>query len=287
MTNFTARALQQIGVVDNDWQPIPNNLVYRALRNTNLPEYEYDPIAHRVVLACDTFLRDDLMSEALLIEASFENGIKGIFDLVRLNSNGTTRIVDWKTTGDVKRPNYADEIKEEFQTSFYLHFGSQALTQLNWPEIEYIEYRCIDEKDNILKVTKLNNPSVKYDALQQLDNLKRLYESQPREGAPWAMNRPRACFRGGQRGASCPFWNDCTNGTQPPTTQGIEWNTLIPRSKSAIKDFLHCPEQYRRIRILNDRDEMSSSREILIGEAFHACVASVWEACYAIHERLI
>ncbi len=299
MRAFTAKALEAIGCLESP------NPVMEAIRSRPLPEFDYDSIVDLVILACDLYLEDDLKADFLLVEREWDSGAsKGVFDLVKV-MGPKTRVIDWKTTGDASKPNLGDELKEEFQSSFYLSQGGQDLVSKEaLPPPERIEYRVLDAKEEVKQLvggpvlvkthaklfTKDWTPSTEDDALSQLEAASALYASQLGLQV-WARNRPRACFKGGgqARGPSCPFWDDCTAMTMPrgtALTQVELWDKR-PRSKSAVKDFMECPERFRRTRLMGLEGEALTSRAILMGEAFHEAVAVVWQRAWDLRHQLL
>ncbi len=64
---------------------------------------------------------------------------------------------------------------------------------------------------------------------------------------------------------------------QSPELTHDDFVALRPRSKSAMKDFLNCPELYRRMRVCGERDRLPIPLPMARGVAFHAAVASVWQ----------
>lgn len=279
MRKFTAAVLEELGCNE------PDNFLTKAINEFPVAIWDQDSVVERIFTACDIWLYEDLLSDELLVEHPFDNGVRGVLDLVTVR-DGRARIIDWKSTGDVKRPNYQDELREEFQSSFYLTYGSDALVAQGLPRPYVLDYRCLDEKGNVALVTKLPSETTRKDAELQLARVWNLYNSQIVYETGWARNRPRACFKGGQRGPVCPFWDDCVNMTMPPSPEG-DLLEFIPKSKSAIKDFLHCPEQYRRMRVLGERDQVRPSREILIGNAFHNGIAVLWQAAWEKRGNLL
>lgn len=281
MKEFTAFAFQTLGIVDEEWQPIAGNLVTTAIRAEPVPEWEIDSIAKRIVLAADLWLEEDLRSDDLLVEWRFDNEIKGVLDLY-LARGGKAKIVDWKSTSDLKRPNYLDELKAEFQGPFYLTYGKPEGVS----EVAYLEYRVLDEKGQVATPTVLREEWTLRSTTYQLQELHGMYLSQSANGS-WTRHMPRACFRGGQKGPDCPFLDDCQHMTMPTPDLHSElvWDKR-PRSKSAMGDFLHCPEQYRRTRLLGE-SLGPRSVEIVVGESFHRGLASLWQAAWDNRTKLI
>lgn len=274
--------------------------VSEIVRAYSLPEWEYESLAERILLAADLWLLSDLQQyDTILVEYEWDNVVKGIYDLVLATKTGFCKVIDWKTTGDVKRSNYAAEIENEFQTTFYLSFGGEDLVQrLGLPAPNMMEYRCIDSKPitrtkageeyevspgHVLVIRKLNEVQ-REDALAQVEAIHASYFSQTSLPV-WIRNRPRACFKGGSwqdEGPTCPFWRDCVDMTMPPTPDDDQLlYDKLPRSKSSIKDFINCPEQFRRMVILGERESMPKPLYITLGEAFHAGVAEIWLQAYA------
>lgn len=293
MKSSTARILEQIDL----------EAVQQAVHSVVLPEWEYSSIAERIIHATDIFLEEDLKTaKTLLIEHEFDNVVRGIFDLVHVNHNDKCKIIDWKTTGDVKKPNYGDTLRSEFQSSFYLSFGGEDLvSRMGLPVPEYLEYRCVDEKEvwrtkdkqdylaapaNVATFTVLNGDIQRQDALAQIDAIDFMYETQMTLPV-WTRNRPKACFTGYEKGPTCPFFEDCTHMTMPGMTEEDSqrlWDKR-PRSKSAIKDFLDCPEKFRRLRILNEKENIQKPLPILKGESFHAGIASIYQQTWILKQE--
>lgn len=291
MKQSTANILSQLDL----------NQTHAAVHSVVMPEFEYQDIVTRILHAADIFLEKDLVeSKALIVEHNFDNVVRGIFDIVKVSHEDKTVIIDWKTTTDVKRPNFADETRNEFQTSFYLSFGGEELvTKLGFEAPAYLEYRCIDEKEqwrtkngeqylaapaNVLVFQELNHPGRFADATAQLNAVHAQYDSQVSLIGPWARNRPRACFKGWEKGPQCPFFDDCSNMTMPLLTEEHDVNHY-PRSKSAIKDFIECPEKFRRLRVLKEIENIQKPLPVLRGEAFHEGIADLYQQAWDLKER--
>lgn len=292
----TAKILEQLDM----------DIVQQEVHKTILPEYEYEGIAQRILLMADIFLEADLKSaKELLVEYSFDNVVRGIFDVVRVDHNDRTVIIDWKTTGNVDRPNYADEVRNENQTSFYLSYGGDDLvSRTGLPEPSYLEYRCVDEKPHyrtkkgeeyeaapghVLVFQELNGPGRAQEAMAQVEAVDEQYISQL--GLPvWVRNKPKACFTGGwaDKGPTCAFFEDCRNMTMPTGTGLLTPEELFdkrPRSKSSIKDFVDCPERFRRLRLLKEGALVQKPLPILKGEAFHAGIAEIYRQAWELKKE--
>lgn len=266
--------------------------VHTALRSVEMPEYEYDYVTDKVLFACDLWLAEDMQADVILIEHRFDSVIKGVFDVIKVKGE-KCELIDWKTTKDVKRPNYLEEVKEDFQSSFYLTYGGDYIErELHLPRPSLIRYRCIDDKEvtrssqgeefvvapgHVAQVTKRLDEVGQNDAEIQIANVGLAYSSQFGAG-PWARNKPRACYG---YDYTCPFLNDCIKMTMPTSHKDIVNIELKnPRSKSAVKDWLTCPEYYRRMYVLGERDKMKKPLHVLKGEAFHAAIASIYEQTF-------
>ncbi len=244
-----------------------------------VPLFEYDELTRKLLLAADLWLQDDILAcREMHFELSLDHVVKMVLDQVRVLKTGKVILGDWKTTGDVKRPNYAEEIRESFQSSLYLEYGGAALAGLGIAQPDYIEYRCLDDKGHVSTVTKLWVPQkTQYDAAAQVNHVNKMYEALA-DAAVWPRRRPKACFKGGQSGPTCAFYDDCCNMTMPLGTGGADLVALAPRSKSSLNEFLECPERYRRTKILGAKGW--ESRESLAGTVFHAGAASLWKQAW-------
>ncbi len=72
------------------------------MRAVALLEFDYDAITERVLYAADLWLAQDMESDEVLVEHKFDNEIKAVLDLVLIKGR-EARVVDWKTTEDVKK----------------------------------------------------------------------------------------------------------------------------------------------------------------------------------------
>lgn len=241
--------------------------------------WDMDSITERVFTAVDTWLLDDLRSKTILVEQEYDLVSKGILDLVKIfDKDGKVGIVDWKTTKNCKRPNYIEEVKSEFQSPLYLAHGGAWLKQKYGVTPDYLEYRALDEYQNVVSFRVFPTPTTQQDADYQVWSVAEAYETLTSrvDSGPWPRNRPRACFMGSKNGPTCPFYKDCTEMTMPL----VELNPtglyeLRPRSKSSMKAFLTCPEYYRRTKVLGAVGAESSDA-IKAGEAFHAGIESIY-----------
>ncbi len=245
-----------------------------------VPLFEYDELTRKLLQAADLWLQDDILAcREMHFELSLDHVVKMVLDQVRVLKTGKVILGDWKTTGDVKRPNYKDEIKEEFQSSLYLTYGGQILETMGIAQPEYIEYRCLDDKGGVVTATKLwDSIRTPFDAESQYRAICEHYDSQQKLTV-WERRRPKACFKGGQSGPICPFYDDCIDMKMPQEIIPLETiKAMAPRSMSSMKAFLECPEQFRRTKLLGA--PRWSSRESLAGTVFHAGAASLWKQAW-------
>jgi hypothetical protein len=242
-----------------------------------------DSVEQRVLRAAQMWLRQDLTCDKILVEREFDfkGGAKGIIDLAFM-AGGKAWLVDWKTTGSIKRPHFNADISNDFQTSLYLSAAGDYIQELWGVRPDFLEYRCLDEE---MEVTSFRVPyegaKTHADANSQLLAVAAQYRGLiglPPE-QPWARNRPFSCFKGSRTGApTCPFWKDCTNMTMPPTPLDVDFEAIVPRSKSSLKAFIECPERWRRERLFTS---ISFSNDyIKVGNAFHLLAAHLWEQAW-------
>ncbi len=247
-----------------------------AVRETPLHEWDYDGVFARVLTAADMWLLDDLKADTLLVEQEFDVVVKGVIDLI-LIKNGECGIVDWKTTGSVKRPNYIEETKSEFQTSFYLSYGGDWIEEKFGVRPKWIEYRALDEAGELRSFRVESTLRDRYDADEQIQGVRTLYNAL--DQGPWPRNRPRACFVGSKGGPTCPFYRDCVEMTMP-LEHTAKFEDCVPRSKSSIKSFLHCPEKYRREKLVGIAP--ASNDAIDFGVAFHRGIEEVYSQAWEL-----
>ena len=273
--------------------------VQQKVHETILPEFEYEGVATRILHAADLFLEDDLESDQMLVEYDFDMVARGIFDLVLVKGD-KAKIVDWKTTGSLDRPNALEEIRHESQSSLYLTYGAEDLvTKLGIPEPTVLDYRVIDERpimrtkngqEYVAAPAHVSLISVAKESWTATDAMTLMATTEQQFLALWDMpvwtrRRPKACFVGYERGPVCPFWEDCTHMTMPAGNGGLVALDKVPRSKSAIKDFLECPERYRRLRVLGAETSVQKPLPILKGEAFHAGIADIYEQAWELKQK--
>jgi len=259
-------------------------LVNEAILATGIRPWDIDSIVERVMLAADLWLLDDLKADKILVEQEYDLVSKGIMDLVLIGTeDGKCGIIDWKTTGNLKRPNYIEEVKSNFQTSFYLAHGGDWLEENYGVRPEYLEYRVLDGEGEYRSFRVETKATDKEDANRQLWTVGTQFEALL-EDEVWPRNRPRACFIGSKAGPTCPFYSDCTNMTMPrgavhpdPT---VKLEDLIPRSKSSVSSFIECPERFRRTKILGYQAPAADA--ILAGEAFHIGMESIYKQVIAL-----
>jgi len=185
----------------------------------------------RVLSAADMWLLDDLKAQTLLVEQEFDIVVKGVMDLILIDYNGECGIVDWKTTGSVKRPNYVEETKSEFQTSFYLSYGGDWIEERYGVRPKWIEYRALDEDGEIRSFRVNAAAKARLDADWQIESTAEAYEALvdfSKVPRAWPRNRPRACFVGSKGGPTCPFYRDCVEMTMP-LEHTAKFEDCIPR----------------------------------------------------------
>ena len=255
------------------------NKVRESIRSVKIYEYEYAEIADMVIRAADTFLERDLRHAACLVEHRWDyEGFRGVFDLVL---GGPNKLVDWKSMGSVERPHAMDETKLEFQTSAYLGLGSRYLEAHGLPVPAMLEYRALDFNGNVKTATVLASSQQLVDfQFQQFAILDAYGSCYDDVHTPWQRNRPQSCFKFGQE---CPYLKDCTELTMPVGFTAEQFDAARPRSKSAFKDWQHCPEYYRRTRVLHV--EAPKPGPVLTGEAVHAGLASVWQQAFDLQQK--
>ena len=255
-----------------------------AIIATGIKPWDLDSIVERVMLACDLWLLDDLKADKILVEQEYDLYSKGILDLILIGTpEGKCGIVDWKTTGNLKRPNFIEEIKSDFQSSLYLAHGGDWLEKEYGVRPAYIEYRVLDENMEYRSFKVEAKVSDREDANTQLMAIGASFEGLL-EDEVWPRNRPRACFIGSKAGPTCPFYRDCMDMTMPRGVvnpdPAVTLDSLVPRSKSSMKSFLECPERFRRTKILGGTTP--SSDAILAGEAFHSGMESLYKQALAL-----
>lgn len=268
--------------------------VQDVIHATGIQPWDVDSIVSRVLQACDLWLLNDLKAGKILVEQEYDNVSKGIMDLILLpDKDGVCGIVDWKTTGSVKRPNFVEETKAEFQSSLYLAHGGDWIEKQYGMRPQYIEYRALDEAREFRSFRVPWTESCKRDADEQVEGIGKVYselleyysEQKDLATRPWPRNRPRACFIGSKSGPTCPFFKDCTNMTMPlglGEKSSEELYQLRPRSKSSMKAFLTCLEQYRRTKILG---YVGAGTDVMeAGVAFHAAMESIYTQIIKLRE---
>lgn len=255
-------------------------LVHEAIMATGIKPWDVDSIVERVLLAADLWLLDDLKSGKILVEQEYDLVSKGIMDLVLIHDkDGATGIVDWKTTGNLKRPNYIEEVKSDFQTVLYLAHGGDWLEREHGVRPQYIEYRALDEAGEYRSVRVQASSSDHDNADNQVWSVQSAYQGLINDPI-WPRNKPRACFIGSKVGPTCPYYSDCSNLTMPRGVGEGSFFDLRPRSKSSMKSFMECPEKYRRTKLLGDVG--ASSDAIKAGEAFHSGIESIYVQVLAL-----
>lgn len=273
--------------------------VHEAIESSGIQPWDVDSIVARVLKACDLWLLQDLRAGKILVEQEYDLVSKGILDLILIPDNdGVCGIVDWKTTGSVKRPNYVEETKSEFQSSLYLAHGGDWIEKEYGVRPQYIEYRALsEERPGQIEFRTFRVPwteSCRRDADEQVRSVQKSYRAlttfverpdyTESSNVSWPRNRPKACFTGSKSGgATCPFYKDCCEMTMPLGLGGKtseELYQLRPRSKSSMKSFLECNERFRRTKILGyggiGTDVMNA------GVGFHSAMQSIYEQILAL-----
>lgn len=256
----------------------------QAIQDAGIQPWDVDSVIDRVMLALDLWLLDDLKAETILVEQEYDLVSKGILDLVLIrDKDGETGIVDWKTLGgSLKRPNYVEETKSEFQASLYLAHGGDWIEKQYGVRPSYLEFRALDEQGEAKSFRVPWTEHCREDADKQVETVGVAYAALLDEPI-WPRNRPRACFVGSRGGPTCPFYKDCSEMTMPrgvtrPKGFEVDLQSLVPRSKSSMKSFISCPEQFRRTKMLGGVTK--SSDVIVTGEAFHS-------ACEVIYKMIL
>lgn len=267
------------------------NVVHEAIEASGIQPWDVDSIVSRVLKACDLWLLNDLKAGKILVEQEYDLVSKGILDLILIpDKDGVCGIVDWKTTGSVKRPNYIEETKAEFQSSLYLAHGGDWIEKEYGVRPQYIEYRAFDEAGESRSFRVPWAESCRRDADEQVSTIGEVYnalwdnlDNTIIESSNWPRNRPKTCFTGSKGGPTCPFYKDCTNMTMPlglGSKTSEELYQLRPRSKSSMKNFLECPEKFRRNKILGA--DGGGSDAMKAGVAFHSAMESVYNQVIAL-----
>lgn len=240
-------------------------------------------IKDRVLRAADLWLPQDLTADQMIVEELFDcdpRG-KGIIDLA-LVWGDVCRIVDWKTTKNLKYPSYKTyTISNDFQTTSYLVDGGDYLKSKYGVLPTSIEYRVLDEENEVRSFEMKWTAHMRADIEAQMRTVAWQYRGLTALPAdvPWPRNRPHECYRGAHSSApTCPFWTDCVNMTMPPVPEGVDLVALTPRSKSSMKDFLACPERFRRTKLCGNK--IPETEEQLIGTLFHLMVSGLWKGAY-------
>ena len=284
MKQFTANLLKQI-----------SPQIKEEIRKTPLLEFEYDEVANLLVLAADLYLQSDLRYADALFEQEWEqDGLVGVFDIVLIAPSlpkwEQAKIVDWKTTSNVDRPNHGEEIKNDIQTSMYLGPGSVWLDQKYGILPKFLEYRALDYRlqDKLFlehgdqsqhtghsKVYTVERKPVHLALARAMKASSDAMYGALRDFAVWPQRR-RQCYAYGD---TCPFIDDCNNLTMPKDPIDFDtWFEATPHSKSSLASFLECPEKYRRTRVLGA--EAGDTSAINVGEAFHAGARILWSEAF-------
>ena len=277
--------------------------VQAALRSEGLLEDLVNDIAKRVWKACSLWLEGDLDCDWAMVEWFFETPkARGILDLVTCRE-GRIKVIDWKTTSNVKEPSFQNRIKYSAQSKLYLTEGVRALEEWFYegahhypnpksvPPVNpdgfikaYLEYRCLDigdpEKQGNLVVPVLRTPELERGAAQLLEYVERVYGQMSQESGPWLQNMPGACLRYWERDPQCSYWHDCTGeaGQHPPLLTEADLlraSEVVPKSKSAIEAFWHCPERFRRDKVLQGNSD-DGNVKTRMGTCLHAAIAEIY-----------
>lgn len=260
----------------SDLNPEPLNLILEA---SNLPEHEKNNVTNKLFHAFRKWVNNDINECASwTTEEEFEGMGHGFLDLVKFKHDGSVVIVDWKTTSNYDRPNFTEEKTEDPQTPLYLGFGGRYLSDKYACSLPtQLEYRFVDDSGNCKTVTVFNKPHYEQEARNILISVDRMFFSQT-DLTPWAMNKPSACFFGSKAGATCPYWKDCCGDPESIPKHPTSYELMLekrPKSKSAIKDFLRCPERYRRSRLM-ETESLHEGIESKMGTVFH----DLMDCCY-------
>lgn len=283
--NYNPIGSQKVAEVSLSLDQFNLSLVQAAVRGQALPEHEYSGIDVRLRTALATWLAQDLATyESCLQEEEFssETG-HGFLDLVLIRGSRCV-VVDWKTTQGWDSPGWVVKKKLDPQTSWYLGYGSQHL-QAKGLQIDYLEYRCLNDqgayKTFQLQPSELHGRRIR----EQAEVLRETFLAMRSVTGPWLQHMPDACFLGSKGGQpTCRFYQECTTGSEPRLVLGnqhgndkiLDW---MPRSKSAFKTFLRCPEQYRRTRLLGESGE-DMGIEAKLGIAFHLGAGELWRQAF-------
>lgn len=276
MKAVTAEILTAVGVES----------VRDAIRAELTDETLVDMTVDLIVNAADRFLVSDLTEyDRAEVELPWSvDGARGTFDLVLVDGSGRVKIVDWKTAPGNLPPNYADEHRESWQTYMYLGYGREWLAGRGYGTVEVMDYRIVsrDEKGSACRV--LTVPfEARFRSLAegQLLAVSAAYATLTTVASHWPKRLPYQCFKGSRGGATCPWWGDCTHGTEPLVALTVaEIDAARPERKSWIGQFLDCPERYRRDVVLGHGDE--GSYAVTLGAAFARGVEVLWREAFRV-----
>lgn len=260
--------------------------VAEVLRSHKLPEIEYDMMAAKVMVMAETYMIPDLR-DAVFVESELEftNESHGFIDLVIAKRDGSCGIYDWKTTGSIDTSNFLDLQRNSWQTTLYLGLASDWLKQQYGLDVQFMEYRCIDDDNKLKSIRIPYSPEQRVDALLQLDSVQKMYNAlSPFD--MWPRSKPYTCYKGARgSGATCPHFITCVaKPTNPVTGPDIAvWQRYVvnpPKSKSSVGSFLECPERFRREKLLQVPGHKSI--EAALGNAFHDCMQVLYKQAFAL-----
>lgn len=254
------------------------------LRSQPCDEAVYDLAMDMALRAVDRYLVDDLTNyDRCEVELQWRNEkpkLSGTFDLVLWGGKvGTPRIDDWKTTvADTIPPNYEDEHRESWQTYMYGSYGADWMAEQGLPRPEIMGYRVITPK--AVRGFSFKTEPERYKRLidVQAEAIERAYMAL--ETVPvWPKTLPYPCHSKSRGGATCPYWEDCTQGTTPLVQIGQDaFFNGLPMRKSHFGLFLECNERYRRSVVLGEQH--GTKYELSVGAAFGRIVEEVWRQAF-------
>lgn len=250
-----------------------------AIRDTpDVPEHEYSGIDRMLKACIKQWLEPDLTSVNLWTELEFDGDAHGFLDLVLELPGKKAKIIDWKTTEDVTRTNWLAKIKADIQTSIYLGPAARWLKETKGLDVVSMQYRCVDQGGKLRMIEITQDAWFEEDADGLLSAVATTYGhllNTLGRGDRWPTNKPSACFFDSHTGPSCKFFDDCSGVSRRPTLINLDLlDDSAPNSKSAIKDFLKCPEYFRRTRLCGEK--VRYGVEAAVGTATHAGLDAVY-----------
>lgn len=273
MTNLTAAEI----LSTLDLAAVESAILNDEQGKPTLLAFDFEDAKKMVWSACKKWLVSDLnllSRESLGIEEQFNINlggypVRGFLDLrgtyTRGQHQGKVVVADWKTTNNDLDLTWQGRLVDSKQWRLYAVVP---------PSADFISYRGINTKGKTREVYISVPPNIEDGVAEYFSGVGTMMSSISNRTI-WPQHMPSAC---GAFGQTCPFINDCRNGTEPRYSLPAEDITL---SYSGAGRFLGCPERYRRMKHAEEGIDGSDSTRR--GNAVHRGLEAVWFQAFQLY----